>query len=277
MDIRGDLVMIEPNRARRSLRLPMIAAILAGLLMTFTSATAEQDTAVEIRDIETGEGPAIAKHDTAILHYTGKLARDGTTFDSSRDSGAPFALTLGTEQVVPGFEQGVVGMRAGGRRIITIPPELAYGERGAGNIIPPDATLRFEVEILEVDPAPFTGLDNDGLAEKIREDVTIVDIRRPDEWAETGVVEGSHRLTAFDASGELVSDFGTRFTELTDPDEEVVLICRVGNRTGALARALAEGLGYANLYEVTDGITGWLADDRPVRQDCPDITETVRC
>lgn len=269
--------MNEQNRARRSLRVPMIAVILAGLLMTFTNVTAEQDATVEIRDIETGEGPAIAKYDTAILHYTGKLAQDGSTFDSSRDSGAPFALTLGTEQVIPGFEQGVMGMRAGGQRVITIPPELAYGERGAGNIIPPDATLRFEVEILEVDPAPFTGLDNEGLAEKIREGVTIVDIRRPDEWAETGVVKGAYRMTAFDENGELVSDFGTRFTELADPEEEVVLICRVGNRTGALARALAEGLDYENLYEVTDGITGWLADDRPVRQDCPDITETVRC
>ncbi len=232
--------------------------------------------AVEIRDIESGTGPEIVRHDTAIVHYTGTLA-DGEQFDSSRDSGQPLALTVGSGQTIPGFEQAVTGMREGGRREVVIPPELAYGERGAGNIIPPNAALTFDLEVVEVRRAPFSALDNEGLAEKVREGVTVVDIRRPDEWAETGVVEGSHRLTAFDENGELVPDFGTRFTELVDAEDEVVLICRVGNRTGVLARALAEGLNYSNLYNVTHGIMEWLDEDRPVRHDCPAPEDTVRC
>ncbi|MFO7954883.1 FKBP-type peptidyl-prolyl cis-trans isomerase [Thioalkalivibrio sp.] len=245
--------------------------------MTAGTADAQSSPSIEIHDVERGEGPEIVRHDTAILHYTGRLEEDDTVFDSSRESGEPFALTIGAGQVIPGFERGVTGMREGGKREIVIPPELGYGERGAGNIIPSNATLRFEVEVLEVERAPFSGLDNEELAEKIDEGATIVDIRRPDEWAETGVIEGSHRITAFDEDGELHPDFGRQFTDLVKPDEEVVLICRVGNRTGALARALANGLGYENIYNVTDGIMEWLADDRPVEHDCPEVAETAQC
>ena len=255
----------------------IFSTALGGALMTAGTASAESAASIEIHEVERGEGPEIVRHDTAILHYTGRLEEDGTVFDSSRESGAPFALTIGTGQVIPGFEQGVMGMREGGKREIVIPPELGYGERGAGNIIPSNATLRFEVEVLDVERAPFSALDNEGLAEKIEEGATIVDIRRPDEWAETGVIEGSHRITAFDENGELHPEFGQQFTELAKPDEEVVLICRVGNRTGALARALADGLGYENIYNVTDGIMEWLADDRLVQHDCPETAETAQC
>ncbi|MGM0552652.1 MAG: FKBP-type peptidyl-prolyl cis-trans isomerase [Pseudomonadota bacterium] len=239
-------------------------------------AVASDASAIEIRDIESGTGPEITRHDTAIVHYTGTLA-DGKQFDSSRDSGRPLVLTIGSGQTIPGFEQAVTGMREGGRREVVIPPELAYGERGAGNIIPPNATLTFDLEVVEVRRAPFHALDNEGLAEKLDEGVTVVDIRRPDEWAETGVIEGSHRLTAFDERGDLVADFGSRLTELVDPDDEVVLICRVGNRTGALARALSEGLDYSQVYNVTDGIMAWLDAGRPVRHDCPAPEETAQC
>ncbi|WP_038059499.1 FKBP-type peptidyl-prolyl cis-trans isomerase [Thioalkalivibrio sp. ALJT] len=245
--------------------------------MVTGTASAESAPSIDIHEVERGQGPEIVRHDTAILHYTGSLEADGTVFDSSRDAGAPFALTIGSGQVIPGFEQGVKGMREGGIREITIPPELAYGERGAGNIIPANATLQFEVEILEVERAPFSALDNEGLAEKVREGATIVDIRRPDEWAETGVIEGSHRITAFDESGELHPEFGPQFTELVQPGDEVILICRVGNRTAALARALADGLGYDEVYNVTDGIMAWLDDERVVQHDCPEAAETAQC
>lgn len=255
----------------------ILMGVLASALLATGIAGADQSPSIQVHSIEPGEGPEIVRHDTAILHYTGTLEDDGTVFDSSHDAGRPFALTLGAGQVIPGFEQGVMGMREGGKREIVIPPELAYGERGAGNIIPSGATLRFEVEVLEVERAPFSGLDNDELAEKIREGATIVDIRRPDEWAETGVIPGSHRITAFDEDGELHPDFGEQFTRLVQPDEDVILICRVGNRTGVLARALADGLGYANIHNVTDGIMAWLDDNRLVQHDCPEATETAQC
>ncbi|WP_018141647.1 MULTISPECIES: FKBP-type peptidyl-prolyl cis-trans isomerase [unclassified Thioalkalivibrio] len=233
---------------------------------------------IEIRDIEAGEGEAISQHDTALVHYVGTLEEDGSQFDSSRDAGQPLSVTPGTGQTIPGFERAILGMREGGKREVTIPPELAYGERGAGNIIPRNATLKFEIEVMEItDRAPFTNIDNQELATKLDEGVTLVDIRRPDEWAETGVVEGSHRITAFEEDGSLNPDFGRQFTELVGQDEEVVLICRVGNRTAALARALADGLGYENIYNVTDGIMEWLEDDRIVQHDCPETAETAQC
>ncbi|WP_018946067.1 FKBP-type peptidyl-prolyl cis-trans isomerase [Thioalkalivibrio sp. AKL17] len=237
---------------------------------------------VQIRDLEKGEGPEVVRHDTVTVHYTGWVYEDGEDqgepFDSSRDRGQPFTLTLGAGEVIPGWEKGLEGMREGGKREIIIPPELGYGSRGAGDVIPPNATLRFEVEILEVERAPFGGLNNNELAGMLeRDDVTIIDIRRPDEWAETGVVKGSLRMTAFDERGQFIPQFGQAFTDAVDPDDTVVLICRTGSRTGVLARALADGLGYGDVHNVTDGIKHWLEEDRVVQHDCPDTEETAVC
>lgn len=101
-------------------------------------------------DLRVGEGATARFGADVLVHYTGWLT-DGTKFDSSRDRDEPFGFALGRGNVIAGWEEGVAGMRVGGLRKLTIPPELGYGAWGAGEVIPPDATLVFEVELLAVD------------------------------------------------------------------------------------------------------------------------------
>jgi peptidylprolyl isomerase len=100
-------------------------------------------------DLVVGEGPEVINGQLVVVHYTGWL-EDGTKFDSSIDYGEPFTFNLGMGQVIPGWDLGLRGMRVGATRQIVIPPQLAYGEQGASGVIPPNATLIFEVELLEV-------------------------------------------------------------------------------------------------------------------------------
>lgn len=105
---------------------------------------------MEIVDISTGSGADAVDGARITVHYTGTL-ENGTKFDSSIDRNAPFSFTLGQGQVIAGWDQGVKGMKVGGKRKLVIPPQLAYGERGVGGVIPPNATLIFEIELLNVE------------------------------------------------------------------------------------------------------------------------------
>jgi FKBP-type peptidyl-prolyl cis-trans isomerase len=111
------------------------------------------DTGLKIVDKVCGDGDVAESGQTVTVHYVGTL-EDGTQFDSSRDRGEPFEFPLGAGMVIKGWDEGVVGMAVGGMRTLTIPPELGYGSEGAGGVIPPDATLTFEVELLEVAEGP---------------------------------------------------------------------------------------------------------------------------
>jgi len=100
-----------------------------------------------IEDIVTGDGAEAAAGQEVTVHYTGWLT-DGVKFDSSKDRDDPFVFPLGGGRVIRGWDEGVQGMKVGGKRKLTIPPDLGYGARGAGGVIPPNATLVFEVELL---------------------------------------------------------------------------------------------------------------------------------
>lgn len=105
--------------------------------------------AVKIEILENGSGKAAKNGDTVVVHYTGTL-ENGTKFDSSLDRGTPFSFVLGAGQVIAGWEQGILGMQVDEKRKLTIAPELAYGDAGAGSVIPAKATLIFEVKLLEI-------------------------------------------------------------------------------------------------------------------------------
>lgn len=107
------------------------------------------ESGLQIEEIRVGNGETAAHGQFVSVHYTGWLL-NGKQFDSSRDRGEPFDFPLGERNVIAGWDEGVQGMRVGGIRKLTIPPQLGYGARGAGGVIPPNATLVFEVELLGI-------------------------------------------------------------------------------------------------------------------------------
>ncbi len=118
-----------------------------------TNQVIEMPNGLKYTDTKIGDGATATPGSKVSLHYTGWLYNNGvkgTKFDSSVDRGQPFQFTLGAHQVIAGWDEGVAGMKVGGKRTLIIPPELGYGARGAGGVIPPNATLIFDVELLGV-------------------------------------------------------------------------------------------------------------------------------
>ncbi len=111
--------------------------------------TVTTQSGLQYEEMRAGTGAKARSGQNVVVHYTGWLT-DGRKFDSSRDRNQPFSFGLGAGQVIAGWDEGVEGMQVGGLRRLTIPPQLGYGEFGAGGVIPPNATLVFEVELLEV-------------------------------------------------------------------------------------------------------------------------------
>lgn len=104
---------------------------------------------LQYQDVTVGNGAEASQGQVAVVHYTGWLT-DGTKFDSSRDGGQPFSFPIGAGRVIPGWDEGVAGMKVGGRRKLVIPANLGYGDMGAPPVIPPGATLVFDVELLDL-------------------------------------------------------------------------------------------------------------------------------
>jgi FKBP-type peptidyl-prolyl cis-trans isomerase len=114
-----------------------------------SAALTKTASGLQYQDVTPGSGAEARDGQVAVVHYTGWLT-DGTKFDSSRDRGEPFSFPIGAGQVIPGWDEGVAGMKVGGRRKLVIPANLGYGDMGAPPVIPPGATLVFDVELLDL-------------------------------------------------------------------------------------------------------------------------------
>lgn len=136
---------------------PSFVLILFSCLVAASAALAAEavvtKSGLKYQDLNLGQGAQAVAGKPVVVHYTGWLYENGqrgAKFDSSVDRGTPFRFNLGEGQVIAGWDEGVAGMKVGGKRTLIIPPDLGYGARGAGRIIPPHATLLFDVELLEV-------------------------------------------------------------------------------------------------------------------------------
>jgi FKBP-type peptidyl-prolyl cis-trans isomerase len=148
--------LFRPRLFRPLRALLLAAAVLLAGCSPNTQEPALSTAQLKITELKPGTGPAIKAGQTAVVHYTGWLyvedAPDhkGKKFDSSLDRNDPFSFPVGGGQVIQGWDQGVAGMQVGGQRRLVIPAELGYGSRGAGGVIPPNATLLFDVELLSI-------------------------------------------------------------------------------------------------------------------------------
>lgn len=136
----------------------VIAAVIAFALVnrsdgesvaTCQKAAETTESGLRYEEIECGDGEEAQKGDTLEVHYEGRL-EDGTKFDASRDHGSTFEFQVGAGQVIQGWDEGLIGMKIGGKRKLTIPPELGYGAAGAPPAIPPNSTLVFEIELVDI-------------------------------------------------------------------------------------------------------------------------------
>jgi FKBP-type peptidyl-prolyl cis-trans isomerase len=147
-------IMLPLRIAGAAMALAIIAAGTPfGHAVAAESQVIEMPDGLKYTDNKLGEGATAAAGAKVSVHYTGWLSKDGAKgakFDSSLDRGQPFDFTLGAHQVIAGWDEGVAGMKVGGERTLVIPPELGYGARGAGGVIPPNATLIFDVQLLKV-------------------------------------------------------------------------------------------------------------------------------
>ena len=237
----------------------VVLLLLLGLLSTTLPPVFAEDLRIEV--VSNGAGDKAQKGMQVSVHYQGRLA-NGTIFDDSRQRGRPISFVLGTGQVIPGWEIGVEGMRVGEKRVLTIPPDLAYGSDGAGNTIPPNAVLIFDVELTDLSwPPKLIEATSAQLIEARNNGTAIVDIRREEEWLETGVIEGAQGITAFTKDGALHPEFRQKFMMLLpNPDTPLLIYCRTGRRTGVLGNALVNQLGFSKIIHLSKGIVGWQED-----------------
>ena len=214
---------------------------------------------ISILSDEIGSGTLVEKHFKVIVNYKGTL-ENGIEFDSSFKRNEPFTFQIGLRQVIDGWERGILGMRVGGKRTIKIPPEMAYGSRGAGELIPPNSTLIFEVEIIDTFPPSYGIILAKNIFSKQKDGFIIIDIRNVLEQKKTGLIKGSIPMTAFDAAGNFQQSFLKKYEDYASFDDHVVFVSSRGEISSILANGFEERLGAKNMYSLLGGIEKWISD-----------------
>ena len=211
-----------------------------------------------------GEGEKLKKHYKVTVHYIGKL-ENGNVFENSYEKNKPFTFQLGLRQVIEGWEIAMKDMRVGGKRTFKIPPNLAYGKKGIKNIIPPNSSLIFEIEILKIQPHNYFLITSDVLMNIDKElfiidsknKFNLIDIRIKKNQLKTGIIKNSHKIEAFNENGQLNRKFIDKLKKLHNKKNHTILISESGDISSILANGLVENLKMKNVYSLKGGIKRW--------------------
>ena len=231
----------------------MIKILIFLFICIFSSKSFSNE--VQIINEIIGNGLEVKNHSKVSVHYIGKL-EDNTVFDSSYNRGQLFDFQIGARQVILGWETGLLGMKEGGKRTIFIPYELAYGESGAGNLIPPKSNLIFEIEVIKVIPPGYKEIDGYQLKLAITGDFKIIDIRNKDEIINSNKIPGAIQITAFDKNGNFYPNFFDKYKENVQIGEKVIFVSQNGDISSILANGFVEQLKQINIYHLKDGVSG---------------------
>jgi rhodanese-related sulfurtransferase len=207
-----------------------------------------QSVEIEIITDKPGTGKKIIQHSWVQLEYTGSF-ENGKVFDTNIGKDRPLVVQMSMKEVIPGFEQGIIGTTKGTKRKIKIPAELAYGKKGGGDIIPPNTDLIFEFEVIDVLDPSYKSVSSDELIDMIENNAVALDIRTEEEWDKTGVIKGSFPETAFDKNGK-------------SQDVNLIFISHDGETASMLANSFSEDLGFTNISVLKGGIKAWQSENK---------------
>ena len=233
--------------------------LIISLFICFNLTAAE----IEIISDKPGEGKKIIHHSWVQIEYTGSF-ENGEVFDTNIGKDRPLVVQMGMKEVIPGFEQGIIGTTKGTKRKIKIPAELAYGEKGGGDVIPPNTDLIFEFEIIDVLDPHYKMINSEELIKKINSNAVALDIRLEDQW-ENGVIEGSFQETAFNKDGKFNVYLMDKVRALAGEESqniEIIFISHDGETASILGNAFAEDLGFKNVSVLKGGVVQWLSEKR---------------
>jgi peptidylprolyl isomerase len=233
--------------------------LIISLFICFNLTAAE----IEIISDKPGDGKKIIHHSWVQIEYTGSF-ESGEVFDTNIGKDRPLVVQMGMKEVIPGFEQGIIGTTKGTKRKIKIPAELAYGEKGGGDVIPPNTDLIFEFEIIDVLDPHYKMINSEELIKKINSNAVALDIRLEDQW-ENGVIEGSFQETAFNKDGKFNVYLMDKVRALAGEESqniEIIFISYDGETASILGNAFAEDLGFKNVSVLKGGVVQWLSEKR---------------